>query len=422
MEAERFRTHSLHEARLLRILAATFEAVDPYRLVRNYLQTARLPAHRHLFLLGIGKAAEPMTLAAADSLGTFRAALIITKHASEHTRKRVTVIEGGHPIPDARSLNAGRAAWNFVHRLGKEDLLLCLISGGGSALASLPPEGIALADLQALTAALLACGAAIEEVNAVRRQFDSLKGGGLARATPGRVLSLILSDVPGDPLEAIASGPTAPNPTTRRHVREILRKYRLEPAASIRRALAAPQGRGRQRLEHVQNIVIGNNRTALRAACTQARAEGFRVELLRPPLRGEARRAGARLARKLRQALPSRPRPFCLIAGGETTVTLRGNGRGGRNQELALAAVEPLAGLPQVLLIALATDGQDGPTDAAGAVVSGETRQRAERLGMAAPDYLSRNDAYPFFNALHDLIKTGYSGTNVNDLTFLVAF
>ncbi len=422
MESERFRTYSLREARLLRILAAAFEAVDPYQLVLNYLRTARLPPHRRLFLLGIGKAAEPMTLAAADSVQTFHTALIITKHASGHPRRRMTVIESGHPIPDERSLSAGRAAWNFVSRLRKDDLLLCLISGGGSALASLPQEGIALAELQGLTASLLACGAAIDEVNAIRRQFDRLKGGGLARATKGRVLSLILSDVPGDPLEAIASGPTAPNPTTRRRVLEILREYRLEPAASIRRALAAPQAQRRQRLEHVQNIVIGNNRTALRAACAQARAEGFRAEVLRAPLQGEARRVGMRLARKLRQALQNRPRPFCLMAGGETTVTLRGNGRGGRNQELALAAVEPLAGLPEVLLIALATDGQDGPTDAAGAVVSGESRQRAERLGMAAPDYLSRNDAYPFFNALHDLIKTGYSGTNVNDLIFLVAF
>lgn len=421
MDSRRFLTHSLRDLRVVRILAAALDAVEPGRIVRDYLQNANLLKHNRVFLLGIGKAAEPMTFSAADVLTHFTDALIITKHASDTDRKRITVMKAGHPVPDEHSLAAGRAALGFVSRLREDDLLICLISGGGSALVTAPFEEIFLADLQTMTSSLLSCGATIDEINILRRQLDRIKGGGLIHATKARVISLILSDVIGDNLETIASGPTAPNPTTGKEALAILAKYGIEPniPSSILTILTQDQKQDNAVFDRVQNVIVGNNLTAAQAARTRAEAEGFHAELLSTNIQGEAREVGAQLARTLKESLKTKQRPFCLISGGETTVTIRGDGKGGRNQELALAAVDELDGLHDAMLISLATDGDDGPTDAAGAVVTGETRQRAERLGTSAADYLSRNDAYSFFDSLGDLLKPGYSGTNVNDLIFL---
>ena len=307
-----------------------------------------------------------------------------------------------------------------------EDTLICLISGGGSALVTAPY--VPLEDLQTLTSLLLSSGAPIHEINTLRRQLDRVKGGGLARAARSRIISLILSDVIGNPLEAIASGPTAPDPTTKKDALTILKKYNLEGQVpdSIVAYLEADGLNLRYQeqtpvFQNVQNMIIGDNKLAAQAALEQAERGGFQVEILTNELQGEAREVGRELARRLRTESAVRDRPFCLIAGGETTVTLRGNGKGGRNQELALGAVEPLRGLEKVLLIALGTDGDDGPTDAAGAVVTGDTALRAEALGLEAADSLSRNDAYPFFDTLGDLLKAGPTGTNVNDLIFLFA-
>ena len=386
MDSNRFRTHTLQDERILRILSAALEAVEPNRIVHDYLARATLPAHERVFLLGIGKAAEPMTLAAADVLTHFTEALIITKFASRADTKRVTVIESGHPVPDARSLAAGRAALNFVSRLNENDLLVCLISGGGSALVIAPREGVTLEEIQVNTSSLLASGATIHEINNLRRQLDQIKGGGLARATKAKIVSLILSDVIGNSLETIASGLT------------------VDPALGTR----------------MQNVIVGDLRCAAEAAKQQAEIEGFESEILDLEIQGEASKVGLQLAKRLKVEKQRRETPFCLIAGGETTVTIKGSGKGGRNQELVLAAVDELSGIENVLLISLATDGDDGPTDAAGAVVNDETRQRAERLGMAASVNLSRNDAYHFFESLNDLLKPGYTGTNVNDLLLLI--
>jgi len=284
-----------------------------------------------------------------------------------------------------------------------------------------------LEDLQRLTSLLLSSGARIDEVNTLRRQLDSIKGGGLARATKAKIVSLILSDVIGNPLEAIASGPTAPNPTTREDALAILKKYDIERQVpnSIYEFLESDsllsefqaQAFG---LENAQNLIISDNKLAAQAALNQAEHEGFHAEILTNELQGEAREVGRELAHHLRVSISEETRPFCLIAGGETTVTIKGNGKGGRNQEVALAAVEELAGLKDVVLIAFATDGDDGPTDAAGAVVTGESAQRAAPLGLPAADYLSKNNAYPFFDKLGDLLKTGPTGTNVNDLILLI--
>jgi len=418
MDTERFSTHSLTDLRIKRILAAALNAVDPAEAVRNHLPDVS----GSVYGLGIGKASIPMLTALAEGI-PLSGALAISKHASGSNRGLFPILLGGHPIPNPDSIRAGERALEFVSALKDDDTLICLISGGGSALMTVPYEGISLEDMQILTSMLLSCGARIDEINTLRRQLDRVKGGGLARATKAGVISLILSDVIGNPLEAIASGPTYPDPTANEDARGILRKYKIETQVpeSILRFLESgnplpyfqKQGSGFQ--------IVGDNKLAALAAMEQAQREGFDCEILTNELQGEAREVGKSLAKRLLNESARRMHPFCLIAGGETTVTIKGNGKGGRNQELALAAVNELRGMENVMLVSLATDGEDGPTDAAGAMATGESGRRAERFGMDAADYLSRNDAYHFFEKLEDLVQTGPSGTNVNDLQFLFA-
>jgi hydroxypyruvate reductase len=393
-----------------RILSAALNAVEPGAAVTNFLKGHPLPHTKRVFALGLGKAAMAMTRA-LTAMVTLTDALVITKHGSDSAPAGVAVMEGGHPVPNEASLAAGQAALRFVSRLTPDDLLICLISGGGSALMAAPI--IPLVELQALTSTLLASGARIDEINTLRRHLDSLKGGGLARSANGaQIISLILSDVVGDSIEAIASGPTAPDPSTR------------EDALALASRVAYSTYDFRETLKpndplfsNVHNYIIASNGLALRAAQKQAGQEGFDAQIIQSDLQGEARDVGRNLAEKLTSACNRYPRPFCLLAGGETTVTIRGNGKGGRNQELALGAVESLSGLKDVMLIAIATDGEDGPTDAAGAVVTGETLEQA-----GAPQiFLDQNDAYHYFEKAGDLLKPGPTGTNVGDLTFCFA-
>ncbi|HEX8991147.1 MAG TPA: DUF4147 domain-containing protein [Anaerolineales bacterium] len=421
MDPHRFLTHSLQDERLVRILAAAEDAIEPGMLVREYLAEASLPAYERVYILGIGKAAEPMAYAAADALPDFSKGLIITKRILSAPRKGIVTMEAAHPIPDARSVMAGQAALGLAAALTEKDLLLCCLSGGGSALAASPRTGIGLRDIQLLTAALLAAGASVQETNTLRRHLDGFKGGGLARATKAQVLSLLLSDVVGNRMEAIASGPTAPDPTSGADALAILHKYGIPAPSNVYNVLSTRRTVEDLASSRVTNVIIGSNEIAAGAAQAQAQKEGMRAEVLRTDLQGEARLVGERLAEKLKSSAHEISRPFCLIAGGETTVTIQGDGKGGRNQELALAAVDVLSGVEDVALISLATDGDDGPTDAAGAVVTGDTARRASALGLNPRDSLKRNDSYPFFDALGDLLKPGYSGTNVNDLMFLVA-
>jgi hydroxypyruvate reductase len=288
--------------------------------------------------------------------------------------------------------------------------------------------------MQKLTEVLLACGASINEINTLRRHLDTLKGGGLARlAAPATVITLVLSDVVGDPLDVIASGPTVADPTTFADALDVLERYNVlnqTPVAILRRLESGVRGEiaetpkpGDPALARVCTLIIGSNRLAAEAALAAAQREGFNALILTTFLQGEARIVGRVLAAIAREiADNNRPisRPACIIAGGETTVTLRGDGRGGRNQELALAAVADLAAAPGALLVALATDGGDGPTDAAGAVVSTTTYQRAGDLGLDVAAALARNDSYPFFDALGDLLRPGSTHTNVNDLALVV--
>jgi glycerate 2-kinase len=441
---ESFQTFSLRSVpdgpSITRILAASIRAVEPGAAVERFVRRSGtilnvdgreydLASFHRVGMLGIGKASVAMSTQLAGILGTqLQAGLVITKHADARSNFPFTLLEGGHPIPDVHSLEAGKKTLEFVSSFGPEDLLICLVSGGGSALVAAPLEGLQLEDLQALTSTLLASGARIDEINSLRRRLDRLKGGGLVRLSHGATIaSLILSDVVANPLEAIASGPTAPDPTSTQAVLELVEKYRLRgkiPGSVISALEQSPETPkpGDPIFEKVQNVIVGSNLLAARAALAQAKMEGFHTHLLRLDLQGEARQAAGDLVNILRQAKhtgdPVPPRA-CIIAGGETTVTVKGNGKGGRNTELALAAVMGLEGLPGVRLVTLATDGEDGPTDAAGAVVTGGTFRRAAGLGLDPQDYLDRNDSYTFFAALDDLLKPSPTGTNVNDLAFL---
>ncbi len=436
-----------------RVLAAALRAVDPAQAVHCHMQRQgewlvigaqryHLPDFRRVLLVGAGKAGAPMSQAAAEILGPYLTQGILIVKAPPSPLPTlgegpgVRVFPAGHPTPDERGVQAAQRIAALLEGATADDLVIALTSGGGSALLVSPAPGISLADLQALTAALLACGASINEINTLRKHLEGLKGGGLARlASPARLANLILSDVIGDPLDIIASGPTAADSSTFAEAIHVLERYDLckrTPTAVLERLRRGQRGElpetpkpGDPLFDGVQNLIIGSNLQAAQAAQAQAQAEGLNTLLLTTRLQGEARHAGrflGAIAGEIAARGQPIPRPACLIAGGETTVTLHGTGRGGRNQELALGAAADLAGLPDIALVTLATDGDDGPTDAAGAVVTGETLSRAQQAGLSPAAFLARNDAYPFFAALDDLLKPGPTQTNVNDLAFVFAF
>lgn len=413
-----FKTQALQDERVLKILAAAFNAVDPYTVVKKYLAENPITKNKRTFAFGLGKAALKMTQALADST-SLTDSLIIAKHAASLNLKPATAILGNHPIPGSDSLLAGQTALRFVSQLNQADLLICLISGGGSALMTLPV--IPLEELQALTKSLLASGASIDEINTIRRHLDLLKGGGLAKHANGaQIISLILSDVVGDSIQAIASGPTAPDESTIEASISILKKYSIE--ANFKEKFRETAKSNAKFFDNIQNQIIASNSIALQAAKKQAESEGFAATIVNDQLQGEARDVGKQIALLLKEEIQKQTRPFCLLAGGETTVTVKGNGKGGRNQELVLGAVKMLQNLENVILISIATDGEDGSTEAAGAVATQQTFQRADSLQLNIEDYLARNDSYAFFNQLGDLIQIGASGTNVNDLILCFAF
>lgn len=421
-----------------RILCSAIQAVAPAEAVRRFVRLRGkfliIDGHEYdlkkggrIILLGVGKAARAMTLPILDILADYSPrGLLIPKIYFSGSLTGFDIIPGGHPIPDENSLKAGRKAIELLQGLSTNDLLICLISGGGSALMSAPYHGISLSNLRELTSALLACGARIDEINTVRRHLDRLKGGGLIRfASPAQVVSLILSDVINSPLEAIASGPTAPDPSTRTEAHAVLNKYGVQnniPTSILKVLQTGPETLkpGDKLFERVQNVVVGSNLLAAESALNQGRFEGFNSRLIGSNWQGEACQVAHDLCNLLKHS--PEERPFCLVAGGETTVTLHGRGRGGRNQELALATVNELADQEDVMLVTFATDGEDGPTDAAGAVVTGETLRRGQATGLFPEVFLGDNDAYSYFSALEDLLKPGPTGTNVNDLTLLFGF
>ena len=434
---------------------AALAAVEPAAAVRRHVHREKdapvltvadqrydLRDYEHVFVVGGGKAAVPMAAAIADILGERLAeGVIVTKYghtilqspiARLSARDEVSnlqIIEAGHPVPDENSVRGAQAIADCATRATERDLVLCLISGGGSALLTLPVPGLTLADLQPLTDALLRSGATIHELNTVRKHWSRIKGGHLARlVAPATLVTLVLSDVVGDPLDVIASGPTVPDPTTVADAQAVLERYGNpwgfpKPQGFYKGIFRETPKPGDSIFERVQHVIVGSNRLAALAAVEKARQLGFNALLLSTYVEGEARevaRVAAALAKGIRAHSDPLSPPACLVWGGETTVTIRGEGKGGRNQELALAAALPLDGWPGILVMALATDGTDGPTDGAGAVVTGETVPRARALGLDPRAALEANDSYPFFDALGDLIRTGPTGTNVNDLLFVL--
>jgi glycerate 2-kinase len=384
-----------------------------------------------VLVVGAGKATAAMAQAVEGLLGDrMDDGLISVKYGHTAPLRRIRTVEAGHPEPDANGVAAARAILEMVAPAGPGDLVLVLLSGGGSALLPLPAPGLTLADKQQATQLLLACGATIHEINAIRKHLSAVKGGRLAQAAASAdTMTLILSDVVGDDPDVIASGPTVPDRSTFKECLEIIRRYGLMRKMPLSVQGHLQNGAAGRITEtpkpethawgHVHHRIIGSNAIALEAAAAQATRLGYATHILSATVQGEARIVAhdhAELAcRVLAGKGPVRP-PACILSGGETTVTIRGDGKGGRSQEFALAAAQVIAGHDAITILSAGTDGTDGPTDAAGAFVDHTTAQRAQKAGLDIRSHLDRNDAYPFFEKLGDLLTTGPTGTNVMDL------
>ncbi len=431
-------------AEMLAILDAALDAVDPYAAVARAVErrgdvlrvdgrSFDLARCRDLYLLGAGKAGAPMARALEDRLGPWlRAGLVVVKEGHTEPTRVVQILEAGHPVPDDRAVDAGRRLLALAHRAQEDDLVLCVLSGGGSALLEVPAPGITLADLQAMTQVLLGCGATIHEINVLRKHLSQVKGGQLARAVhPARLVTLVLSDVVGNPLDVIASGPTVPDASTWQDAWAVVTRYELEdrlPQAVVARIQAGLRGEipetpkpGDPVFERTWTLVVADNAQAAQAARDRGASLGYHALVLTTYLEAEAAEVGKMLAALGKEvALRGNPvpKPACLVLGGESTVVLGERpGKGGRNQEVALAAALALAGMDhRILVAALATDGTDGPTDSAGGLVDGTTCARARTLGMDPRDHLRRHDAYPLLRTVGDMLLTGPTRTNVNDL------
>jgi len=425
------------------IVRAGIEAVDPEKLVSRSVkreagrlrigsETLDLAEFKRIMVVGAGKASASMAKAVEELLGDrISQGLIIVKDGHGKPLEHIEVVEAGHPMPDNRGVEGARGMLSLVKENARPDaLILCLISGGGSALTPLPREPITLSAKQETTRLLLECGASIDEINTVRKHISNIKGGQLARAAaPARVISLLLSDVVGDRLDVIASGPTVGDTSTFADTKEVLEKYGiLERVPQSVRGIIENGIKGvipetpkpdDEIFKRVSNIIIGSNRNAVEAALAKASSLGFHATILSNCISGEAREVGrefAAMALKARASSDPVSPPACILAGGETTVTIHGNGKGGRNQELALSAAVELSDAKDVVIASVGTDGTDGPTDAAGAIIDNTTLARAHAKGLDATDYLNRNDSYNLLKPIGDLLFTGPTGTNVMDL------
>ena len=406
---------------LLRSLfRAAVEAADPMRIVPPHLPPA--PSGRTL-VIGAGKASAQMARAVESRWHQPLQGLVVTRYGHKVPTERIEIVEAAHPVPDEAGRDAAARMLRLVRGLAPEDLVLCLISGGGSSLLPLPVEGLTLADKQQVNRALLRSGASISEMNCVRKHLSAIKGGRLAAAcAPARVVTLLISDVPGDDPSVIASGPTVADPTTCADALAILQKYAItEPAAALdhlRRGRDETPKPGDPRLAKAEAILIGTPQASLQAAAAAAQAAGVAPVILSDAIEGEARDVAlvhAAIARQVAaHGQPVHP-PCVLLSGGETTVTVRGHGRGGRNVEFLLALAIELNGLPTVYALAGDTDGVDGAEEVAGAIVAPDTLVRAAALGISAKARLADNDGHGFFEALGDQVMTGPTLTNVND-------
>jgi hydroxypyruvate reductase len=429
------------------IFTAGLRSVDGANVIKRHVTLAdhQLKVGEQLYdlrevgrilVVGCGKAAASMAAALQDIFGAqISGGAVVVKYGHGVHLEKIRVIEAGHPIPDQAGVAAAHQINGIVRGATQNDLILLVVSGGGSALMPLPATGLSLEDKQRTTEILLASGATIHEVNALRKHLSQLKGGRFAElAYPATLIAFILSDVVGDNLDVIASGPTVPDESTYQDCLEIIERYQLSdklPAAVVRALMSGVRGecvetpKSTNPIFHrVQNLIVGNNALALAAAQERAIALGYHARIISRSVHGESRvvaREYATLGKDMFLEKNSANRPACLIAGGETTVIVQGDGLGGRNQEFALAAALEIDAVEQIVILSAGTDGSDGPTDAAGAIVDGNSVRRGAANGMVARDFLARNDSYHFLQATDDLLKTGPTLTNVMDLQLILA-
>jgi len=394
-----------------------------------------LSEYQRIYVVGAGKAASSMARSIEDILGNrITKGTVNVKYGYGEELDTIRVNEAGHPIPDGAGIAGTQDILNLMQGLTSHDLVICLMSGGGSALMPLPSDGINLDEKQETTRLLLGCGATINEINAIRKHISQIKGGRLARAVyPASLVSLILSDVIGDRLDVIASGPTVPDESTFKDCLNIIKKYKLKkkvPAAVLIYLREGSKGKreetpkpGDPIFNKTHNFIIGNNLLAINEAKNKAEQMGYTPLILSTSIEGETREAAkvhAAIAKEVLNSGNPVKRPACIISGGETTVTIEGNGLGGRNQEFALAAAMEIEGIEGITILSGGTDGTDGPTDAAGAIVDGDTVKRAVKMKMDPYSYLKNNDSYHFFDKLKDLLVTGPTNTNVMDLRLMI--
>jgi glycerate 2-kinase len=421
-------------------------SVDPYSMVKSRVRLENsvlnvdhhffdLKRFRNIYVVGGGKASGSMAMALEQILDNHITCGLVNVPKRDVNKTRIISLHGAsHPVPDRSGVTGTRRMLRIVEAADEDDLVICLISGGGSSLMPLPRGKILIREKRKLTDLLLKSGATINEINTVRKHVSDFKGGWLAKkAYPATVLNLILSDVVGDPLDFIASGPTVPDSTTFNDAVRVLEKYRLwnMVSSSVRQVLVDGQKglipetpkADDDAFKKTYNVIVGNNRSASLAACECLRKAGLNTLLLTATLEGESREVGIILAAIAREVYASENpvrKPAGIVVGGETTVIVTGKGRGGRNQETPLAASPKLNGLDGVVIASLTTDGVDGPTDAAGAIADGKTLARATDLGLSPEKFLLENDSYHFFEELRDLIFTGPTGTNVNDVSLVI--
>jgi len=399
---------------------AAIEAAQPARCVPPHLPE---PPKGRTIVVGAGKASAAMAKAFDDAWTPPVSGIVVTRYGYAVPCRRIEIVEAAHPVPDAAGAAAATRILDTVRGLSPDDLVVCLISGGGSALLALPLEGVSLADKQAVNRSLLKSGATIREMNCVRRHLSAIKGGRLAAAChPARVVTLLISDVPGDDPIDIASGPTVADPTTCADALDVIRRYVIEAPASVLRVLESGAGEsvkpGDARLARAEISIVATPQMALEAAAGVARDENIAPLILSDCVEGEARDVGKVMAAIARQVAshgqPARP-PCVLLSGGETTVTVHGRGRGGRNVEFLLSVAIALAGHPGIFALAGDTDGVDGQEEIAGAIAMPDTLARAWAKGMRPREYLTNNDGHGFFGTLGDAVITGPTLTNVND-------
>jgi hydroxypyruvate reductase len=434
-----------------KIMASAIRAVDPYECIKanvkyngqsltigqDMISTEDID---RVFVVGLGKASVLMAISVIDILDEkIHLAVVVTKSKKfqdfNNYGGKLKVYFGGHPVPTEQSINATKSILEYIPKLTSRDLVLVLISGGGSALFTSPVAGVSLDDFQEMTEILLKCGAEIKEINTLRKHLDEVKGGRFVlRLQPAQIFTLILSDVVGDRLDMIASGPTVPDPTNFKDALDIVKKYNLKeklPQSIISYLENGGEGGAAETLKPdstkniiLKNILIGSNYLSARAGYARARALGYRSSILSTYLTGETKNVAEFLdgiiKSEITHDIPLK-KPACLILGGETTVEVTGSGLGGRNQDLALRMVETISGIPNLLFISLATDGEDGPTDAAGAAIDGLVfGDGAAEKGLDVSSNINNNDSYQYLDRTGALLRTGSSGTNVNDLIIIL--